>query len=251
MTSTINFAIVAILCSAATSSVATLVITRVLDRRRLMYAAEGMPIVETRDSLDGLSVTHHGHSIERLTKSRIWLWNSGRKPIIPTDVFEANPLKASFPNAKILNLSVLEASEGALGFRPVDLGDGSWRIDFSHWDPKHGVFLEALHTSTFFVPKLSGSVNGLQPIHSVGRIERGAFLSKRARNFRRWAPLIALFLLAVGIGSIIELKLSFDIRSLLALFLLAPGEVMMILWASFWVNALSIPRGLRHLGSKG
>ncbi|WP_321938803.1 hypothetical protein [Paraburkholderia sp. J8-2] len=232
----------------AGGSMMTMLVNRFLERRRLEYGAEGMTVIEKRDSLDGLSVTHNGESIERLTKSRIWLWNSGRKAILPADVYAANPLKATFPGARILDLSVLESSDGALGFKPKNLGDGSWQIDFDHWDGNHGVLLEALHTSTRFVPKLTGSVKGLNPIHSVGRIELGSFLSKRSRTFRRWTPLFAILLFAAGVWAIIELNLRFDIGSFVGLLLLAPGEVMLILCASYWLNAFSIPRGLRRLG---
>ncbi|WP_321905617.1 hypothetical protein [Paraburkholderia tropica] len=232
----------------AGGGMSTMLVNRMMERRRLKYGAEGMAIIEKRDSLDGLSVTHNGESVERLTKSRIWLWNSGSKPILPADVYAANPLKASFPGAKILSLSVLESSEGALGFRPKDLGDGSWQIDFDHWDANQGVFLEALHTSTRFVPKLTGSVSGLQPIRSVGRIELGSFHSKRGRTFRRWAPLIAIVLLAVGVCAVAKFDLPFDLRSLFSLLLVAPGEIVLIFCASYWLNALSIPRGIRRLG---
>jgi hypothetical protein len=66
---TVSFLI--ILCSLATGGMATEFLKHYLERRRLEFAAEGMAIIEKRDSLDGLSGTHNGHGIERLTKSRI------------------------------------------------------------------------------------------------------------------------------------------------------------------------------------
>lgn len=176
----------------ATGSMATSVVNLYLERRRLKYAAEGMTIIEKRDSLDGLNVSHNGESIERLTRSRIWLWNDGRKAIHKSDVIEENPLRATFPGARILNLSLLDCSDGAIKFGARDLGDGSWQIEFGHWEAKHGILREALHTSNRFLPKLTGTVSGLQPVRSVGRIELGSFHSKRGRSFRRWAPLIAI-----------------------------------------------------------
>ncbi|WP_430233514.1 hypothetical protein [Paraburkholderia tropica] len=207
-----------------------------------------MKIIEKRDSLEGLSVSHNGESIERLTKSRIWLWNDGRKAIHKSDVIEENPLRVIFPGARILSLSVLDYSDGAIKFRSKDLGDGSWQIEFGHWEAKHGVVLEALHTSNRFLPTLAGSVNGLQPIHSIGLIELGSFLPKRTRTFRRWVPALAVLFFAAGVWAIIRFNLLMQPRSIAALLLLlAPGEFLMVLTASFWLNALSVPRKLRRL----
>lgn len=219
---------------------------RYLDQRRLKYAAEGITVIEKRDSLDGLSIMHRGEQIERLTRSHIWLWNAGRKAIRSSDVIATNPLKACYPDARLLELTLVHRTDGAIGFRPKQQEDGSWVIEFDHWEARHGVVFEALHTSPLVVPKLTGSVDGLQPIQSLGRIDNGSFLSKRRRALRRWVPLLAIAVLGVGIWIIDNLKLGFDPKSLLALGLIAPGELLLILTFSLGVNAFWVPKELRR-----
>ncbi|WP_157379334.1 hypothetical protein [Burkholderia ubonensis] len=235
-----------ILVSFAGGSMSSTLLTRFLDRRRLKYAAEGITVIEKRDSVDGLSIRHNGNDVDRLTRSHIWLWNAGRKAIRPSDVVAANPLKATFPDAKLLELTLVHSTEGAIGFQTKRLEDSSWLIEFDHWEARHGVVLEALHTSTRVVPKLTGSVDGLQPIQSLGRIDNGSFLSKRRRALRRWLPVLAAVALGGGMWAVVVLRLGFDIKTLLAFALIAPGELLLLLSFSVGVGAFWVPKDLRQ-----
>ena len=232
--------------SFAGGSVSSTLLTRYLDGRRLKYAAEGITVIEKRDSLDGLSITHHGEQVERLTRSHIWLWNAGRKAVRSSDVIATNPLRAYYPDAQLLELTLVHWTDGAVGFRPKRQDDGSWLVEFDHWEGRHGVVFEALHTSTRVVPKLTGSVDGLQLIQSLGRIDNGSFLTKRRRTLRRWVPVLAVAALGAGSWSVVSLGLGFDPKSLLALGLIAPGELLLILSFALGLNALWVPKELRR-----
>ncbi|MCA8256419.1 hypothetical protein LGM89_24420 [Burkholderia sp. AU31624] len=238
--------IITSLLSFAGGSVSSTLLVRHLDRRRLKYAADGITVMEMRDTVKGLDIKHNGNEIERLTRSHVWLWNAGRKAIRPSDVITANPLKVIYPEAQLLNLALLHPSEGAIGFRTVQLDDGAWLIEFDHWEAKHGVVLEALHTSTRVVPKITGSIDGLQPIQALGRIDIGSFLSRRRRTFRRWAPSLAVITFFTGAWAAYRLNLTFDPKSLLALGLMLPGEILLIISFSIGFGNFSIPRELRE-----
>ncbi|WP_350357375.1 hypothetical protein [Paraburkholderia fungorum] len=234
--------------SFASGSVAWGLIARFLDRRLLTYSAEGITVLETKDQLDGLSVTHNGKPVERLTRSHIRLWNAGRKAIRPSDVVGANPLRVSYPGAALLELKVLHATDDAVGFRPKADGDG-WLIEFDYWEGRNGVVLEALHTSSYVVPKLTGSVDGLRPIKRLGRIDNGSFLSPRHRAVRRWLPIIALAVFTAGVLTVATFKLwtGLEPRMLLAFFAVAPGEMLLIAAVGVVVSDLWIPRPLRRI----
>ena len=88
-----TFAVVKLVFAFCGGSVFHGFLSRYLDRRLLTYSAEGITVIEKRDQVDGLSITHEGHAVERLTRSRIRLWNEGRKAIEPNDVVSTNPLR--------------------------------------------------------------------------------------------------------------------------------------------------------------
>jgi hypothetical protein len=238
--------ILQVLSSLATGSVGALAITRFLERRLLTYSAEGVTVIEKRDQVDGLSITHNGHAVERLTRSRIRLWNAGRKAIEPDDVVSTNPLKVQYPGATLLDLKVVHSTDDAIKLRPRPDGDG-WLIEFDYWEGKSGVILEALHTSTHVVPKLTGSVRGLRPIKRLGRIDDGAFLPPRRRALLRWLPVLALAVFGAGMAAVVRLGLWFDPRSLLGFAVMVPGELLLIASVPIVMNNFWIPRPLRRI----
>ncbi|WP_143036572.1 hypothetical protein [Paraburkholderia steynii] len=230
----------------STGSVGSLAITRFLERRLLTYSAEGVTVIEKHDQVDGLSITHNGHAVERLTRSRIRLWNAGRKAIEPGDVVSTNPLKVRYPGATLLDLKVVHSTHEGIKFRSRPDGDG-WLIEFDYWEGKSGVILEALHTSTRVVPTLTGSVRGLRPIKSFGRIDDGAFLSPRRQALLRWLPVLALAVFGAGIAAVVRLGLWFDPRSILGFAVVAPGELLLIAAVPRLMNNFWIPRPLRRI----
>ncbi|WP_225032059.1 hypothetical protein [Paraburkholderia sp. XV] len=239
--------ILQVLCTGlATGSVGALGINRYLERRLFTYSAEGVTVIEKLDPVDGLAVTHNGQAVERLTRSRIRLWNAGRKAIEPGDVVSTNPLKIEYPGAKLLDLKVLESTHEAIKLRPRRDGEG-WLIEFDYWEGKNGVILEALHTSTRVVPTLTGSVRGLRPIKSFGRIDDGAFLSPRRQMLLRWLPVFGLAVFGAGIAAVVRLGLWFDPRSLLGFVVMAPGELLLVAAVPRLMNNIWIPRPLRRI----
>jgi len=245
-----SFTVLSWITSVLCSGLAVFALTRFLDRRRIKYAADGFSIIEQRDSLDGLSILHNGRQVERLTKSHVWLWNSGHRSIKPSDVIAANPITIGFSDgAKILSLRAVDATADAVGFCASDYRDGRWQLTFTHWEGRAGVVLEVLHTSKKVVPTIRGSVDGLQPIKSLGRIEIGSFLPNRQRRVRKWSPLVGIFLFVAGIWGINALHVIPDPKSFLGLLLLVPGEALMIVTGIAYLPSLWIPRELRRLGT--
>lgn len=245
-----SFMVISWITSVLCSGLGVFAVTRFLDRRRIKYAADGLSIIEKPDSIDGLSILHDGRQVERLTKSHVWLWNSGHRSIKPSDVIAANPITIGFgEGAKILSLRAVHATENAVGFCASEHQDGRWQLNFAHWEGRAGVVLEVLHTSTKVVPTIRGSVDGLQPIKSLGRIEIGSLLPNNQRRFRKWSPLAGTFLFAVGLWGISALHITPDPKSFLGLLLMLPGEFLMIVAGVGYLSSLWIPRELRRFGS--
>ncbi|MHA6830526.1 hypothetical protein [Ralstonia pseudosolanacearum] len=242
-----TLSVISLITSVLCSGLAVFFLTRLLDRRRIKYTADGITVIEKRNAVQGLSILHDGVPVERLTKSHVKLWNSGRRSIKPSDVIAANPISVGFNDeAKILSLRVIFSTADAVGFSGRELESGRWQLDFDHWEGGAGVILELLHTSTKVVPAVRGSVDGLQPIKSLGRIETASFLTKRQRRLRGLTLAVGCILFAAAMWGIAAFRLTVDLKSILALLMIAPGELILLSIGIGHLTRLWIPRELRN-----
>lgn len=233
--------------SALISGLLVYLIKNLADRRKIKYSADGISLIEQPNSIENLAITHGGELVSRLTKSHVWIWNSGGKPIYPDDVVNANPLALSFPGEKILSVNVIHAGPDALNFTATPTGTPEkWNINFSYWGKRTGVVLEIIHTSKKLVPQVSGTVDGLSPIKSLGRIPTGSFLERKRFRYHWASPLAGLVLMIMGICASVALKLNFDIKSVGGLILVAPGEFLLIMSSVEYLTTLFVPKNIRH-----
>jgi hypothetical protein len=217
------------------------------DRRHIKYCADGETVIHKRDALDGLVVSHNGEPVDRITRSLVSIWNAGKGPIKPDDVIADNPLRIVLnDNSKILSIRTVRCDDDVVKAEVAPSDDGSWRINFSHWAQGACVIFEVLHTSSALVPKVVGTVDGFQPVKSLGRVTTGAFLPTRRRWLYRLAPVLSVPLFAFGIWAVAALKIPPDPRAILALLLLAPGEFLLIAYGVEFVVNLRVPRSVRR-----
>lgn len=216
------------------------------DRRRIRYSADGVVAIEKRHPIDGLSITHEGVPVDRLTLSRVWLWNGSMRSIKPEHVVSGNPLTiGTTDGGTVLSVRVAYESPDAVGFTASPFNSERWRINFEHWEGKSGVVLEVLHTSSKIVLDVRGTVDGLKPIERLGRIASGSFLSKRRRKFERVAPLLGLVLMGFGVWGIAALDIVIEPKMILGFMLLLPGEFLLLSSGVEFIERLRIPRSIR------
>jgi hypothetical protein len=216
------------------------------DRRQIKYCADGKTVIHKRDALDGLVVSHNGEPVDRITRSLVSLWNAGKGPVKPDDVVADNLLRIVLnDNSKILSIRTVHCDDDVVKAEVAPSDDGSWRINFSHWARGACVIFEVLHTSSALVPKVVGTVDGFQPVKSLGRVTTGAFLPARRRRLYRLAPVLSVPLFALGVWAITALKIPPDPRAILALLLLAPGEFLLIVYGVEFIVNLRVPRSVR------
>jgi hypothetical protein len=216
-------------------------------RRRICYAADGLTVIERRDAIEGLTIQQNGTSVERLTKSHVWIWTVGRKSIKPADVVVGDPLSVAFEgDAKILSSRIAHKGPGAVNFALTET-DGKWILQFDHWESGAGVILEIIHTSPKIVPTLSGTVEGFPPAKSFGRISTGLLQPKRLRLLRRVAPLAGLAFFISGVWAAYRLNATIDPKGILVLCLVGIGELLLLTSGVAYLDNLRIPRALRKL----
>ena len=217
------------------------------ERRNIKYCADGETVIHKRDALDGLTVSHNGEPVDRITRSLVSIWNAGKEPIKPDDVVADNPLRLTLKDdAKILAIRTVHCDDDVVKVVVAAADDGSWRIDFAHWARNATIILEVIHTSPQLVPRLVGTVSGFQPVKSLGRVHTGAFLPARRRWLYRVAPMLSVPLFAFGIWAVAAFKLPFDPKTILAILLIAPGEFLLLIYGLEFLVNLRVPRSVRR-----
>ncbi|WP_460355351.1 MULTISPECIES: hypothetical protein [unclassified Pseudomonas] len=153
----------------AVGSVAFAVLAYVWARKRTkishVYLGEHL-LGSASDSLPpAIVVQYNGHSIPRLTKSLLVIWNSGENTITGDAIVEKDPLRVQVgEDGKILSVSVLKSSRAVNDFRIVPYVNKQANeaiLSFDFLDSNDGAVIEILHTSTDRKPRLKGTLRGL------------------------------------------------------------------------------------------
>lgn len=146
--------------------------------------------------------------VNRVTVSRIVLWNSGNMTINGSQVVDSDPVRLELTKeGEILKVDVLRHSRASNMVRIIPRNGSLNIVDipFDYFDPKDGISLEVIHSSTKNSIKCMGTIRGIpKGISNYGKL---IFQNNRKSNypFARFSvlrKLFQIFMAAVG-GAII------------------------------------------------
>lgn len=156
-----------------------------------------------------VEIRFKGQPVDRLTKTHIVLWNSGKALLRGSDIVETDPLRCDFSQgSRVLEVRVVKASRAANEFeaRPVPDLPNRVLLTFDYLDLRDGAVVEILHTDSKPYPEIMGTIRGVPR----GAVDWGPILPPRTRGFSHSFPLrnflygmviIALAIMAYGIVS--------------------------------------------------
>ena len=169
-------------------------------------------IQRSSDAPDDIEVYYKGHKVNGVQSTVVWFWNDGRKPIIRSDIPEAQPIKIELNDSneiEIPNVQILKQSREVISSQSRKISNKVVQVDFEFLDHNDGFSLEILHTgksSTDVV--VSGTVLGApQGIKCVNTGGNTALLimdltassrPRRERSLRAKLALTALFTAIFG-----------------------------------------------------
>jgi hypothetical protein len=136
------------------------IIIGIISRTRieLNYIHRNFPeILKLSDTNRKINVLYNNTTVSRVTTTKILLWNSGRKPLLKTDVPESDPIRIKFSEEGedifILDFRTISATQISSDFKLVSSDRKDMVIiEFNYLDSKDAVILEIQHTG-------SGSAN--------------------------------------------------------------------------------------------
>lgn len=123
---------------------------------------------------DEVDVTYKGKKVDRLTKTKLILWNDGTETLDGDSVVKSDPITIIFPdNTNILSYKILKRTKVVNNFNATkdEEKQNCLILHFDYLDPKDGIVLEILHDSEKRYPRITGSIKGLKKCFSdLGRI---------------------------------------------------------------------------------
>jgi hypothetical protein len=130
---------------------------------------------------EAVEIRFKGQLVERLTKTHMIFWNSGRVLLRGSDVVHTDPVRCDFADGScILEVRVLKRTRDANKFEVHIDPERQHRaiLAFDYLDPGDGVVLEMLHTDLKRYPMVNGTIRGVpNGIVGWGRMPmRGRFL---------------------------------------------------------------------------
>lgn len=159
---------------------------------------------------NNLEIRFDGELVNRVTKSRAYLWNSGNTTIDGERIAKSDPLR--FENGvgnEILKIELVRQSRDVSNVTFETRGKNAVLVSFDFFDPNDGFVVDVVHTGGRRSLHCKGTVRGIPDgVNDSGRrtsldlIQRGVFV-KAIRTFAGYGSgitaLLGLFIVALGL----------------------------------------------------
>lgn len=179
---------------------------------RLVYQKRALRLIgKDKGELPAeVEIRFRGRIVERLTKTFVVLWNSGRLTVDGSQIVGGDPLRVEFAEgSEILEARVLRSTRPVNGIRLEDFGQlGKAVIAFEFLDAGDGAVLEFLHTSSERFPKILGSVKGIpKGISDWGRIRPVISSQQKSSSaagfWRAYMTTVPYVVPIIGLGALV------------------------------------------------
>lgn len=169
--------VVAVSLALALVSVTLSVIFYFKNRRtkKACYSVVGRTLIEgTQRVLGEISVLYRGKERDRITVSKLGIWNAGTEPLRAEDIATAAPLCIEVPqNAEVLSCSLLFSSDPANRFAVTGIQKADTRepeagtlvpFSFEYLNPMQGAVIQLVHTGDWAQAiRVRGKIVGGEP----------------------------------------------------------------------------------------
>lgn len=219
----------------------SIIISYVLYRRSLRiriprYAFNGRTIVSaSRAAIPDLKFYYKDVAQQKVSVTRLGVWNDGRETIRRSDLILGDPLRIEFPeDVSVLDVSVI--SETASGMR-VDFSHGEFGgkecllLNFDFLDYRDGFLLQLIHNGTGSSPfHLKGKIagcNGIQLFRHSPSVATATFTHTAIRISRVWRAMPVVYCTLFLVGASI---LFFNVDTIFGIVLMvggAPGFLLL------------------------
>ena len=153
--------------------------------KAISFASHELEIVGADAVLpNGFEIRHDGKPVPRITRSMVWIWNSGKQTVRRRDIVADDPLRLDY-TGDILDVRLKHVSRDVLRIKAKSskktVGIVSWSFDFL--DSGDGCILEVFHCGAAQPPKCRGTIRELP--EGITRRVINPVIARRTK-FDRW-----------------------------------------------------------------
>ena len=130
-------------------------------------------IASGKSKIDKLFIQYDGDTIENLSITKFYIWNSGNEVINKSDIVNSRPLSiiGSEP-VSILDAQIIKANEETNAFSIADIKKQRVAFDFDYVDQGDGFVVQILHTGQAIDLDLDCKIKGGKETRDISFIER-------------------------------------------------------------------------------
>ena len=130
-------------------------------------------IASGKSKIDKLFIQYDGETIENLSITKFYIWNSGNEVINKSDIVNSRPLSiiGSEP-VSILDAQIIKANEETNAFSIADIKKQRVAFDFDYVDQGDGFVVQILHTGQAIDLDLDCKIKGGKETRDISFIKR-------------------------------------------------------------------------------
>ena len=202
-----------------------------------------------------VKVYFRDHEVPRLTLTRIWFWNAGKRGVRGEDIVDSDPLRINFPGG-VLKTTVLQQARNVSGLTvvPKEGTRPEVIVSFDFLDPGDGAVVEVLHSGAKGGVQVDGTVRGLPAgVQDWGQAWQDEQKSP-TRRIQRLAKIMAVTGIATATGAFFlphidstlsKMNSGLDFAGLVQVSMFLAGILYTLLPAVLiWVRRRRFPRAL-------
>ncbi len=211
-------------------------------KRELSYQLYTTSLIgkKSREIPEAVTLTFSDREIPQITKTTLYLWNSGNETIDRRDIVEYDPIRIMYPkDVEIIQPKIMKKTRD-INKVSIEFGGDELNkafIFFEYLDKNDGAAFEIQHTGENQIPEVLGSVKGMRKglVNKSDIIENNKKLQENYYRGTIIVTLLALLAMIISIGLVMGLPPSWK-------FYLWVIFVMIVTIGAAWLTSIIILR---------
>lgn len=139
-------------------------------KQKFSYTLDSATLMDKRENegFRDIEIRFQDKNIDKLTVTKLTVWNSGNTAISKDNVAPADPLRLSLKKAEILNCRIVKQTDERGKFEAQPDSAEEVRFSFDYFDPNDGFKCEIIHTGEEAGIKLCAKIIGSKKSIHIG-----------------------------------------------------------------------------------